>query len=165
MSTMTAAVMSPADPALYRSLAAVMNASPDRYRVLGDADMVAVFTIVGASATTNVQLVFEALACADVAVVGDAEAATADFRLVGPESAWVSMFADIVANGHAEGEWTINSLALRGDRIRCEGDDPMGLDKFSRFNQTLQEFLDGTSRLDPTPRFETRSDRSEGSPA
>ena len=45
------------------------------------------------------------------------------------------------------GLYTINSLALMGDRIRCEGDDPMGLDKFSRFNQTLQEFFDGARHL------------------
>lgn len=148
----------PADPGLYRRLAAMMNASPDRFRVLGDADMVAVFTIVGAEGRTNIQLVFEALACDDVALVGDAEAVLADFALVGPADAWSAMFADIVANGHAEGEWTINSLALRGDRIRCVGDDPMGLDKFSRFNQTLQEFLDGAGRMDPTEMNpETRS--------
>jgi hypothetical protein len=143
-------MLDPADPGLYRRLAFLMNASPDRYRVLGDADMVAVFTIIAPSGRTNVQLVFEALACDDVAVVGDAEAATADFALVGPADAWSAMFADIVANGRAEGEWTINSLALRGDRIRCVGEDPMGLDKFSRFNQTLQEFLDGAGRMDST---------------
>ena len=30
---------------------------------------------------------------------------------------------------------------LMGDRICCQGDDPMGLDKFSRFNQTLPGVL------------------------
>ena len=33
--------------------------------------------------------------------------------------------------------------------IRLRGDDPMGVDKFSRFNQTLQEFLDGAARRRP----------------
>jgi len=135
------------DVSLYRGLARIMNGEPDRYRVLGDADMVAAFTIVGDDDTTDVQLVFSELSCESVEAVSGADAALADFRLVGPASAWTAMFADILANGAASGEWTINSLALRRDRIQCVGDDPMGLDKFSRFNQTLQEFLDGTARL------------------
>ncbi len=71
----------------------------------------------------------------------------ADFRLEGPLQAWQDMFDDIAANGRATGFHTINSLALMGDRISCRGDDPMGLDKFSRFNQTLQEFFDGAHHL------------------
>jgi len=146
----TAQVQSPdvAEAALYRDLAYLMNAHPDRYRPLGDADMTVVFTIVGADRTTNIQLVFEALSCVGIDAVPDGEAGLADFALVGPESAWQAMFGDIVANGTATGPWTINSLALRGDRITLTGNDPMGLDKFSRFNQTLQEFLDGAGRLE-----------------
>ena len=53
---------------------------------------------------------------------------------------------DITANGSASGRLTINSLALLGTDIRLRGDDPMGTDKFSRFNQTLQEYLDGAAR-------------------
>ena len=56
------------------------------------------------------------------------------------------MFDDIVRNGSASGRLTINSLALLATEIRLRGDDPMGVDKFSRFNQTLQEYLDGASR-------------------
>ncbi len=135
---------------LYQQLAHQMNDHPDRYRVLGDADMTAVITIVGPTATTNVQLVFEALSCESVDTISVEEAHLADFRLEGPLEAWTAMFNDILANGHASGPWTINSLTLRGDQISCEGNDPMGLDKFSRFNQTLQEFFDGASRLDYT---------------
>ena len=50
-------------------------------------------------------------------------------------------------HGRATGLQTINSLALLGDDIALGGSDPMGLDKFSRFNQTLQEFFDGASTL------------------
>ena len=153
-----------ADLTFYQRLAHLMNSHPEWYRVLGDADKVAVFTVTGSGPATdqagaddhaatagvaNFQLVFEAMACEAVDQVSNAEAALADFRLVGPATAWSAMFDDIVANGQASGEWTINSLALRGDRIRCLGDDPMGVDKFSRFNQTLQQFLDGAGRLEP----------------
>jgi hypothetical protein len=91
---------------------------------------------------------FEGIECAGVA---EADPPTltrrADFSLVGDLGAWETMFADIRANGRATGLQTINSLALLGDRIRCEGSDPMGIDKFSRFNQTLQEFLDGAATV------------------
>jgi hypothetical protein len=110
--------------------------------------MVGVFTIIEPERSTNIQIVFNALSCEAVDVVSDGDAATADFRLEGDVRDWTAMFGDIVANGEARGEWTINSLALRGDRIRCVGDDPMGLDKFSRFNQTLQQFLDGANLVE-----------------
>jgi hypothetical protein len=57
------------------------------------------------------------------------------------------MFDDILEHGTASGRLTINSLALLATDIRLRGDDPMGVDKFSRFNQTLQEYLDGAARI------------------
>ena len=138
------------DRAFYAALAHLMNSQPERYRVLGDCDMSAVFTLqrdAAAGGDINIQLVFAELACDAVDTISADEARLADFRLEGPVAEWQAMFDDIVANGRASGEWTINSLALRGDRIALEGDDPMGLDKFSRFIQTLQEFLDGAGRL------------------
>ena len=134
--------------ALYEDLAHHMNHQTDHFRILGDADMTVVFTIKAPAKTVNVQLVFSELTCDGVALVGEDEAHLCDFRLEGNLDAWNEMFDDIAANGSASGGLTINSLALRGDRISLEGDDPMGLDKFSRFNQTLQDFLDGAGRLD-----------------
>ena len=46
----------------------------------------------------------------------------------------------------ANSNWqTINSLTLVGDRIAVHGDDPLGVDLFFRFNQTVQAFLDGAA--------------------
>jgi hypothetical protein len=59
------------------------------------------------------------------------------------------MFDDITTNGRATGRRTINSLTLVGDRIDVRGDDPMGVDKFFRFNQTIQQFFDGAAQLAP----------------
>lgn len=130
----------------FQSLAIEMNAHPDRYQILGDADMSAMFVMErpGGSAF-RVRADFEELRCAAVTEVEAGE--PADFRLEGPLEDWQAMFDDIVGNGRATGLQTINSLALVGDRIACRGDDPMGLDKFSRFNQTLQEFFDGAARI------------------
>ena len=53
------------------------------------------------------------------------------------------MFDDIAEHGHATGRQTINSLTLLGDDIVVQGSDPLGVDKFFRFNQTVQAFVDG----------------------
>lgn len=131
--------------AFFNSLAIEMNAHPDRYQILGDADMSAMLVMERPESAFCVRIDFEELRCAGITEVDAGE--PADFRLEGSLDAWQAMFDDIVANGRATGLQTINSLALLGDRIACRGDDPMGLDKFSRFNQTLQEFFDGTARI------------------
>jgi hypothetical protein len=92
-----------------------------------------------------VRLTFEGIRCEHVV---EAESdGPCEYRLDGPIGAWQAMFGDIAANGRATGLQTINSLALLGDEIALGGSDPMGLDKFSRFNQTLQEFFDGASKV------------------
>lgn len=136
------------DVRFFEALAAEMNANPDRYRLYGEADMDAVVVMARPEGDFRVRLHFEELACTDVTEVDAEESLLSDFRLVGDLEAWTAMFDDIRTNGSAAGLWTINSLALLGDRIVVAGDDPMGTDKFSRFNQTLQEFLDGAARVD-----------------
>lgn len=129
----------------FNSLAIEMNAHPERYQILGDADMAATLVMRRPEGDFRVRVDFEELRCAGVTEVDAGE--PCDFRLEGDLADWQAMFDDIVANGRATGLQTINSLALLGDRIVCAGDDPMGLDKFSRFNQTLQEFFDGAARI------------------
>jgi hypothetical protein len=131
--------------AFFNSLAIEMNAHPERYQILGDADMSATLVMRRPAGDFRVRIDFEELRCAGVTEVEVGE--PSDFRLEGDLDAWQVMFDDIVANGRATGLQTINSLALMGNDIVCAGDDPMGLDKFSRFNQTLQEFFDGTARI------------------
>ncbi len=131
--------------AFFNSLAIEMNAHPERYQILGDADMSATLVMRRADGDFRVRVDFEELRCTGVTEVDAGE--PCDFRLEGDLTDWQAMFDDIVANGRATGLQTINSLALMGTDIVCAGDDPMGLDKFSRFNQTLQEFFDGAARI------------------
>jgi len=133
--------------AFFDALAAEMNAHPERFELLGSADMVAEVVMNRPEGDFRVRLAFEGLGCSGVTEVEGGGAPDCDFRLVGPLAAWQGMFADIAANGRATGLWTINSLALLGTEIACVGDDPMGLDKFSRFNQSLQEFFDGAPQV------------------
>ncbi len=130
----------------FAALAAEMNSHPERYQPLGEADMdVVVVMRDEPERPFAVRCAFEGIRCEHVVEV-DADS-PCEYRLDGPRAAWQAMFDDIAARGRATGLQTINSLALLGDDIRLGGSDPMGLDKFSRFNQTLQEFFDGASRV------------------
>jgi hypothetical protein len=131
----------------HQALADEVNAHPETFRPLGETDMIATLVMRRPDGDWAVRLCFEELACAAVDEIDPAEAPRADYYLDGPISAWQAMFDDIVANGGASGRQTINSLTLLGTDIRLRGDDPMGTDKFSRFNQTLQEYLDGAARI------------------
>jgi hypothetical protein len=130
----------------FTRLAAEMNAHPELYRPLGEADMDAVIVMRDAGRPPFcVRLAFEGIRCEHVV---EAEPdAPCEYRLDGPLTAWQSMFDDVIAHGRATGLQTINSLALLGDDIALGGSDPMGIDKFSRFNQTLQQFFDGASKV------------------
>jgi hypothetical protein len=131
----------------FADLADEMNAHPESLRVIGDADMDVALVMRKPDGDWAVRVRFEALRCETVTEIPATEAHLAEFYLDGPHDAWQVMFDDIVVNGSASGRLTINSLALLGTDIRLRGDDPMGVDKFSRFNQTLQEYFDGAARL------------------
>lgn len=131
----------------FQTLADDMNSRPDDFKVLGDCDMSAALVMRNGDGDFAVKVSFAGLSCSGVTSITAADAdSSADYYLDGPLSAWQAMFDDILANGSASGRLTINSLALLGTDIRLRGSDPMGVDKFSRFNQTLQEYLDGASR-------------------
>ncbi len=129
--------------AFFAALADEMNANPDRFSVLGEAEMDAVLVMQSDDHDFCINLRFEGMRCDEVVEVLADVVHLADFCLEGSLSAWRAMFSDIVENGRATGMQTINALTLLGEEIKLVGSDPMGIDKFSRFNQTLQEFLDG----------------------
>ena len=140
--------MQPDNLAFIDALARDMNDRPELYERYGAADFVAVLAMRrSADDTFYARLFVDGVKCVAVDEIDADDAATADFCLDGPLDAWQVMFDDIVHHGGATGLHTINSLALMGDHICLVGNDPMGLDKFSRFNQTLQEFFDGAARV------------------
>ena len=131
----------------FADLADEMNAHPENFRVLGDADMDVALVMRKPDGDFAVRIRFEALRCEAVDEIPATDAHLAEFYLDGAYDAWQVMFDDILVHGSASGRLTINSLALLATDVRLRGDDPMGVDKFSRFNQTLQEYLDGAARL------------------
>lgn len=135
----------------FDALATEMNDHPETYEILGDVDLDLAVVMRHEHGVFGVLLTFEGVTCAGVSQIGDGDERVAHCWLEGPLDAWQEMFDDIVANGRATGRQTINSLTLLGDRIAVHGDDPLGVDLFFRYNQTVQAFLDGASAVAAAP--------------
>jgi hypothetical protein len=136
---------------LFDSLARRMNTRPEQFEPLGDIDLDLVCVMRRESDTFSVRLRFEGIGCTGVGLCEAGDEHTADCWLEGSLDAWSTMFDDVCAHGGATGMQTLNSLTLLGDRIALHGDDPMGVDRFHRFNQSVQEFFDGAAALDAAP--------------
>lgn len=145
MTTLTAKVDS---VAFFDRLADAMAADPERYERLGDIELALVLVMRRPDGDPfRLRMSFHGITCEGVAEVAAGEETSADCWLEGALEDWQAMFANIVEHGHAVEQWTLNTLTLFGDRISLHATDPMGEDRFHRFNQTLQEFVDAAARL------------------
>ena len=134
--------------AFFDDLAAAMAADPERYERLGDIDLeLAIVMRRPHGDHFRVRLSFSGVTCDGVAEIEAGDEAKADCWLEGDLEAWQAMFASIAVNGRARESWTLNTLTLFGDRIALHAADPMGEDRFHRFNQTLQDFVDAFAQL------------------
>ncbi len=133
--------------AFFDGLAGEMNARPTEYEVLGDIDLDLVMVMARPEGDVRIRLRFSGITCDGVAASEAGNEAGAHCAIVAPVAVWQAMFDDIVANGRATGRQTLNALTMLGDEMQIVGDDPMDTDRVSRFNQTLQHFLDGAAHL------------------
>lgn len=131
--------------AFFDELANEMNANPALYEALGEIELSIAIVMRDPQGDFRVRLDFSDVRCDGVSAIGDGDELATDCWLDGDRSAWQEMFDNITANGHATGRQTINSLTLLGEHITVRGDDPLGVDKFFRFNQSVQAFLDGAA--------------------
>jgi hypothetical protein len=131
---------------LFDAMAEEMNAHPERFSPLGEVELDMVCLMRGDAHDVRVRLVFEGLGC-KVLGASEGDERKAECWLDGDLRTWRAMFDDIRTHGAATGQHTLNSLTLLGEPVRLAGADPMGVDKFSRFNQSLQEFFDGAARV------------------
>jgi hypothetical protein len=135
---------------LFDHLAERMSTETERFERLGDVNLrLALVMDREGREAFRLQLAFEGISCPGVTEFGPGEEKMADCWLEGDLSDWQAMFQDIAEHGHATGRWTLNTLTVFGDRIRLHSTDPMGEDRFHRFNQSLQEFFDGAAHLAP----------------
>jgi len=71
-----------------------------------------------------------------------------DFVIEGPLTAWRDMLDNIHALGAADTAHSLNTLTHFGESLKVRYDDPDGHDKLYRFAESVQEWLDLSSRVD-----------------
>lgn len=140
--------------AWFQRLADDMAAQPERYRKLGSVDLTLVPRITFPDGHSELfSLEFEGHRCRAVG----RPASPADVRgrhpviVEGELAAWREMIENIHAHGGADLTHTLNYLTLPDWPLRLvavnEDDGQLDVDRFYRYNETLQQFFDGAARL------------------
>ena len=100
---------------------------------------------------STIKIVFDGYEIPEIAdVSADPDAADLDFTLVMPPERWQEMLENIQSNGHADLHHTLNTIDLETPEELSKGDDYTRRDLFYRFNQTLQDFFDASSKIETT---------------
>jgi predicted small metal-binding protein len=99
---------------------------------------------------TNVSCNFDVLDIHDIEEVSDEALRDVDIVIEMPPEIWKDMLENIKAEGHATGEWTLNTLDLRLDEEIHKNlmEDGFKADMFFRYNPSLQVFMDNAAKLD-----------------
>ncbi len=147
----------PAFPSLewYQALAARMN-TDDReiYQRIGAADVRWCLRIKPDLLLRKRFLfgfVFEEFGCTEVVELdakGDAADFDPDFTLEARYVLWADILHGSQRNDGADLGHTLNVLSINDDPIHVEAQDQMRADKFFRFGQTFQEFMDGGRHIE-----------------
>lgn len=130
-----------------------MNANRARQEKLGHVDCVAGFTILDGPGGQPVQfqVTFEEFEAIDVREATAADTARVDFVLEATCATWREMIENIAQHGgRPDLAHTLNHLSHPGTPIFLRSDDPIRRDKYFRFNQSLQEFVNASAAFTTT---------------
>jgi hypothetical protein len=122
-----------------------ITVADDEYRKYGRCD-----AIVGLRVGEQLfSLTFDVFDIKDIHATTEEELRDADFVLEMSPGQWEDLITNIAENSKADREHTLNSLDLRLPEgiARNTMGDGYRLDKFFRFNQSLQCFFDNSSRV------------------
>lgn len=135
---------------LFKALAEEMNRDLERFKHLGFIDCRCVMAIEEDEtlpAPKYYGLTFDTYNCIDVREVKSPDEYQPDFVIHGPAAAWREMFENIAANGKADLGHTINRLTMAMIPMYVTGADVVEKERFFRYNQSLQEFLNGYAKV------------------
>jgi hypothetical protein len=140
----------------FRALADRMAAEPEKYRRLGAMDLTLVPRIVFPDGHAELySLTFEGHRCRAIERLESAAAIHGRHPVVleGEYAAWREMLENIHRHGRADLTHTLNYLTLPDWPLRLlpvdeEGEGQLDVDRFYRYNETLQEFFDETARVE-----------------
>jgi hypothetical protein len=127
----------------FLALKTLMEEDPERYRRLGTVDVVLVAKIDGPHASELYEITFRGYRCIGVrALPSLTEASPGAVVLEGNLETWREMIAAIGKNGKADLPHTLNTLTLADVPMRVTADNQLDVDRFYRYQETLQEFFD-----------------------
>jgi len=100
---------------------------------------------------STIKIVFDGYEIPEIAdISSDPSSSDLDFTLVMPPERWREMLENIQSNGHADLHHTLNTIDLESPEELAKGEDYTRRDLFYRFNQTLQDFFDASSKIETT---------------
>jgi hypothetical protein len=141
--------------AWFRRLAERMAAQPEKYTQLGTVDITLVPGIVFPNGQTELySLTFQRYGCERVEgpVSRDAISGPHPVILEGEYAAWKEMVENIRRHGRADLQHTLNYLTLPDWPFHLVAVDEDGgqldIDRFYRYNESLQQFFDEAAAVD-----------------
>ena len=116
---------------------------PDRYRRLGTVDIVLVARIDFEGRSELYELSFSGYRCTGIRrLAALREAAPGAVILEGSAATWREMIESIRRNGKADLAHTLNTLTIADEPMRVTAENQLDVDRFYRYQETLQEFFD-----------------------
>jgi hypothetical protein len=137
-------------PALswFKSLQEAANANPERSRRLGTVDLTLVVKIDYPASGQYFEITFSGYRCTNVRQLAELCEARSDAVIIeGPYQTWREMIESIVAHGHADLNYTLNTLTLYDTPLRVTSQNQLDTDLFYRYQQNLQEFFDAAAGI------------------
>ena len=121
----------------------LVNADPN-FRQLGTVD-----TVTGVKVGNKIyEITFEAFECTGVREVNENALRDMDFWMEQSYDAWKDMLENIKKNGHADLSHTLNTIDLSMPEGLARSQDGYRRDAFYRFNQSIQDFFNASSKID-----------------
>jgi hypothetical protein len=139
------------DPQWFRALGRLMEAEGALFQRLGYAETRFVIRVLPEVENNGgedlVGIAIDGYRLIEAVSVGDLDSFDPDFIICAKRAIWNRMLAEIAESGRPSLRQTLSSLALIGEEMWLESRDQLREDKFYRYNQTLQEMLNLSSRL------------------
>jgi hypothetical protein len=135
--------------ACFTELKRMMKEEQERFRKLGFIDVTFGVRVTDGEKVPGskaYKLAFQTFACTEVKELTEQDAT--DFILEASYDTWKEMFQNIRTNGQADRNHTINTLSHLGSPIRVLYEDPDGHDRLFRYNESIQEFFNLSTKID-----------------
>lgn len=127
----------------FNAIKDIVNADP-AFRQLGTVD-----AVIGIKVEHKIyELTFEAFECTAVREAGEHDLRDMDFWLEQSYDQWKDMLTNIKEHGAADLSHTLNTIDLNIPEGFARSHDGYRRDAFYRFNQSIQDFFNASSKLD-----------------